>query len=349
MFAWSPRDLEGYARHDSYIRRGAMLSFEILRTQERDRFWPRVVKDVAEWLDATAVCGFDLDGDGAPAAAATTGSRRLPLAAVEMQHELLTRSLARGRSLISNHPVLDPDLRDLAAELDGTGSVVHAVLLRAYQRSVGAMAVHWIGVPRPGFERRDGFYAYLENAALALALTNEREARERELDDLHRTAYTDALTGLPNHRALERELDAIAGSTLGILVLDFDGMREANAAFQNDYARGGDVLIRAFSRALGRLLRPGEFAARLHTAGDEFCVLLAGCDDAAALRRAGELEAALDALEVPASHRHVYGGASVGAAASLPGEPPLGTLARASVEMHVRKVARRARRSETST
>jgi len=344
MFAWTPRDLEGYARQDSYVRRGAMLSFEILRAREREVFWPRAVKDVAEWLDATAVRGFDLDGDGAAVRSAATGSGRLPAAAVEMEHELLERALACGRSLISNHPRLDHDLWDLAEALDATGSVVHALLLRAYQRSVGAMVVHWIGVPRPGFERRDGFYTYLENAALALALIQEREARRIELDDLHRTAYTDALTGLPNHRALERELDAVAGSKLAILVLDFDGMRAVNAAFQNDYARGGDVLICAFSKALGRLLRPGEFAARLHTAGDEFCVLLAGCDEATALRRAGELEAALDGLEVPATHRHVYGGASVGAAAARVGEPPLGTLARASVQMHERKLARRARR-----
>jgi hypothetical protein len=41
MFAWSPRDLDAYARHDSYIRRGAMLSFEILRIQERASFWAR--------------------------------------------------------------------------------------------------------------------------------------------------------------------------------------------------------------------------------------------------------------------------------------------------------------------
>ncbi|HSD01286.1 MAG TPA: diguanylate cyclase [Gaiellales bacterium] len=344
MFAWSPRDLDAYARQDSYMRRGAMLSFEILRVHEREGFWPRVVENVAEWLDATAVHGFDLDAEGTPVPAPATGRRRLPPAAVEVERELLTRALERGRSLISNHSALDRDLRDVAAELETTGSVVHAVLLRAYQRSVGAMVVHWIGVPRPGFERREGFFTYLENAALALALIQEREARARELDELHRTAYTDALTGLPNHRALDRELAAVAGSRLAILVLDFDGMREANAAFQNDYARGGDVLIIAFSGALGRLLRPGEFAARLHTAGDEFCVLVPGCDEAAALHRAGELEAALDGLDVPHTHRHVYGGASVGAAAGLPSEPPMGTLARASIAMHERKLARRAQR-----
>jgi GGDEF domain-containing protein len=41
-----------------------------------------------------------------------------------------------------------------------------------------------------------------------------------------------------------------------VLVLDFDGLRAANAAFGN--RDGGDVLIAAFGRALSRLAAPGE-------------------------------------------------------------------------------------------
>jgi diguanylate cyclase (GGDEF)-like protein len=343
MFAWTPRGLDAYSRAtpDDYLRRGPMLSFGILRTHESGAIWPRLVKDVTEWLDATAVRGFDLEADHRLRATETTGAGTLPAAAVAMEQALLPRALDRGRSLISNHPMLDRDLACLRDELEGSGSVVHAVLLRANRRSVGAMSVHWIGVPRPGFERRDGFYTYLENASLALALAQERELRQRELDDLYRTAYSDALTGLPNQRALQRELDTRAGTPFGVVVLDFDGMREANAAFQNDYALGGDVLIRAVAAALANHVRPGEFAARLHTAGDEFCLLVPG----APAGRATQLEEVLDALDVPATHRHVYGGASVGAASALPGEPPAETLARASVAMHERKAVRRARRA----
>jgi diguanylate cyclase (GGDEF)-like protein len=347
MYAWTPRGLDAYTRTtpDDYLRRGAILSFGILRTHERRAIWPRLVKDVAEWLDATAVRGLDLETDHRLQATEATGDHTLPAAAMAMELALLPRALERGRSLISNHPMLDDDLAPLADELDASGSVVHAVLLRADRRSVGAMGIHWIGVPRPGFERRDGFYTYLENASLALALAQERELRQRDLDDLHRTAYSDALTGLPNQRALKRELEARAGTPVGVVVLDFDGMREANAAFQNDYALGGDVLIRAFAEALVDHIRPGEFAARLHTAGDEFCVLLPSADADAAAVRAVQLEEILDGLDVPATHRHVYGGASVGAATALPGEAPAETLARASVAMHERKAARRARRT----
>jgi diguanylate cyclase (GGDEF)-like protein len=345
MFAWSPRSLEDFGSppEGEYLRRSAMLSFGILRTHERRQLWPRLVKDVAEWLDASAVRGFDLGPGDELILSTSTGEPAPPAAALAMEQALLPRALERGRSLISNHPLLDPDLHWLGDGLHASGSVVHAVLLRAERRSVGAIGVHWIGVPRPGFERRAGFFTYLENASLALALAGEREQLTAELEQLRRTAYTDALTGLPNQRALERELSARADAAVGVVVLDFDGMREANAAFENDYALGGDVLIRAFASALGELLRPGEMAARMHTAGDEFCVLLPGAGDADAGRRAAELEAALDDLQVPDTHRHVYGGASVGAAAGGEGEAPHETLARASVAMHARKAARRER------
>lgn len=347
MYAWTPRGLDAYTRttSDDYLRRGAMLSFGILRTHESGAIWRRLVKDVAEWLDATTVRGFDLEAGHRVRETETTGTEPLPVAAVAMEQALLPRALERGRSLVSNHPMLDGDLAWLADELHASGSVVHAVLLRVDGRSVGAMGIHWIGVPRPGFERRDGFYTYLENASLAVALAQERELRQRELDDLYQTAYSDALTGLPNQRALQRELAARAGTPLGVVVLDFDGMREANAAFQNDYTLGGDVLIRAFAETLAENVRPGEFAARLHTAGDEFCMLLPGADADAAAARAAQLEDILDGLDVPATHRHVYGGASVGAAAALAGEAPAETLARASVAMHERKAVRRARRA----
>ena len=86
------------------------------------------------------------------------------------------------------------------------------------------------------------------------------------------------MTGLPNQAGLDRELQRHDDThPLGILVADFDGMREANSAFDNNYELGGDVLIRAVAAELGRFTDSDEFAARLHTRGDEFCLLLPGC------------------------------------------------------------------------
>jgi len=90
---------------------------------------------------------------------------------------------------------------------------------------------------------------------------------------LERAAHIDALTRLQNQAALEAALARHADTIpIGVLVLDFDGMRAANAAFANDYARGGDVLIVAVAQVLERFAGPGELAARMHTHGDEFCL-----------------------------------------------------------------------------
>jgi diguanylate cyclase (GGDEF)-like protein len=254
-----------------------------------------------------------------------------------MERVLTRRSLARERSLISNHPRLDPDLAPLAVALAAANSVVHIMHLRANAETHGLIAVHWLSKPRPGFERRAGFYSYWDNAGLAVALVQERAALER-------TAYVDALTGLPNQRSLDAALERHAGTDpLGVLVLDFDGMRAANAAFENDYARGGDVLIVAVANALRDFAGEGELAARMHTRGDEFCLLLPGSDEAATARRGERLQQLLTDLEVPETHRHVYRGASVGGAARTPGEPIAETLARASRAMHERKRATRSR------
>ena len=86
----------------------------------------------------------------------------------------------------------------------------------------------------------------------------------------------DKLTGLPNEHALDDELARHRTTTpFSALVLDFDGLREANAHF-NSYELGGDVLDHAVGQALAGLARGDEFAARLHTAGDEFALLLPG-------------------------------------------------------------------------
>jgi diguanylate cyclase (GGDEF)-like protein len=330
MYAWNDDGSSQPAQPD-YMRRAAMYSYDILRIRDRDELWQRTTRGIAEWVEASVVRGFQLDPSGRPSLFVQSAPVELPPPARRMESELMAQALVCGRSLISNHPRLDPALADSARELAATDSMVHVLLLRTERRTHGVCAIHWLGTPRPSFERRSGFYLFAENAALAIAMAEERAA-------LRHAAHVDPLTRLPNHPAFEAELERHAATTpMGVLVLDFDGMRAANAAFANDYARGGDVLIVAVARALERFAAPAEFPARMHTRGDEFCLLLPGSDHAMTQARGRALEAMLDELDVPESHRHVYRGASVGAAAREPGETLAQTVARASVAMHERK------------
>jgi diguanylate cyclase (GGDEF)-like protein/PAS domain S-box-containing protein len=120
----------------------------------------------------------------------------------------------------------------------------------------------------------------------------ELRRAERELE--HHASH-DPLTGLPNRRRLQLELQhAIAhatqtGDSMALLYLDLDGFKGANDRAGH---AAGDRLLRDVAERLQQGLRNGDFVARV--GGDEFVVLLPGCRDASAARMvADELRARL--------------------------------------------------------
>jgi diguanylate cyclase (GGDEF)-like protein len=268
------------------------------------------------------------------------GLEPLPESAMLLEPALAAQAVAGGKALISDHPRLYPELRSLAVRCSHERVIVHALLVRANGQTLGVAAAHWVERSRPGYEERSGAYLFWDNVGLALAMSNERERVKRELERLRRLALEAELNGLPNQRALHEELEprlAAGAPAVALLYVDFDGMREANNAL--GYEAGGDFLIRTVGQSIPGLLLPGELAARLHRAGDEFaCVLHTGEDGRA---RAAALENKLDAIAVPKTHEPFYGGASVGWATSRPGEALAALIARAAESMQDRKRRRR--------
>jgi diguanylate cyclase (GGDEF)-like protein/PAS domain S-box-containing protein len=101
--------------------------------------------------------------------------------------------------------------------------------------------------------------------------------RRHSADAIHRLAYYDVLTGLPNRRMMTERLDAMvatanAGRGLGaVLYIDLDNFKHVNDA------RGhatGDALLKHTAKNLANVVRKGDTVARL--GGDEFVVLLDG-------------------------------------------------------------------------
>jgi diguanylate cyclase (GGDEF)-like protein len=321
------------------FRRAVGCAFAVLRERDPERQRALIAFDTSDLLDAsvvrefapTPVGGWQLTDDQTTA---------LPPLAEQMETELLPRALAAGHSLISSHPNLDPTLARLARACRKARITTHMLVLRSDQKIFGALAVHWIGCERPPLEYRVAFYYYWDTVGLAVAVAEERQRVEAELARLGRRAFSDTLTGLPNTLALEDELQRHADTyPFSAIALDFDGMREANTAF--GYTAGGDVLIRLVGQALAQLAHNDEFPARLYTAGDEFVVLLPAADAERARTRADEIEAALDALATPETHKGLYHGASVGYAVRQSGETPGQTLGLAIEAMRKRKLARR--------
>lgn len=93
-------------------------------------------------------------------------------------------------------------------------------------------------------------------------------------------ASTDALTGLPNRRALEARLSDIGGGTslFALLLGDLDHFKSLNDHHGHP---AGDAALRLFAEVLTASLGPNDHAARW--GGEEFCVVLAGADAEAAV------------------------------------------------------------------
>jgi diguanylate cyclase (GGDEF)-like protein/PAS domain S-box-containing protein len=114
-------------------------------------------------------------------------------------------------------------------------------------------------------DRVAGFYLLAED------VTEHKQMYQRlEHESLH-----DALTGLPNRRALMRRLkEAIAraqrhGKSLAVLFMDLDGFKRLNDSLGHEF---GDSVLVHFATTVSAIMRETDFLARL--AGDEFVAVL---------------------------------------------------------------------------
>lgn len=107
-----------------------------------------------------------------------------------------------------------------------------------------------------------------------IAIKSDITQRKRQEEQLEYLATHDALTDLPNRRALERELArAVARAARGVesalVLLDMDNLKMLNDSLGHS---AGDKALIALAERLRANLRPQDLLARV--AGDEFVVLL---------------------------------------------------------------------------
>jgi diguanylate cyclase (GGDEF)-like protein len=113
-------------------------------------------------------------------------------------------------------------------------------------------------------------------------------------------ASTDALTGLPNNRAVQDTLKRMvaqasrAVSPLTAIMLDLDHFKQIND--KHGHGRGDDVLA-AVGAVLDATLRASDFAGRY--GGEEFVILLPQTDRHEGVVVAEKLRAAIEAIVVP--------------------------------------------------
>jgi diguanylate cyclase (GGDEF)-like protein len=114
------------------------------------------------------------------------------------------------------------------------------------------------------------------------ALLEEKETLKNSLAEsearYRRLAYVDELTGLPNRRAFNLQLEkawtdaTISGKDLALLILDADLFKQYNDSVGH---LGGDACLRSIAQVTASIVEAAKgFAARI--GGEEFAVILPG-------------------------------------------------------------------------
>ncbi|WP_156678469.1 sensor domain-containing diguanylate cyclase [Sphingomonas profundi] len=168
----------------------------------------------------------------------------------------------------------------------------------------------------------------------------DRHLHEQEL---HRTANTDSLTGLPNRKMFEDRLaretspEAQEPGPYAILLIDLDGFKSVNDTLGH---QAGDEVLRNIGERLRGPIFSHAFAARL--GGDEFVILITRPRDCAKLPQL--IQAVLRELRHMVERSGVRRAitATVGAALSEDGsDTPHEMLRRADLALYAAKRAER--------
>jgi diguanylate cyclase (GGDEF)-like protein len=200
------------------------------------------------------------------------------------------------------------------------GTVLYQPLIRGGV-AVGVLSVAW----QAGYAVAGARENVIELLAHEAALVLGRADQVTQLTDM---AETDPLTGLPNRRAWDaRVARAVTGDeAVTVAILDLDNFKLFNDTHGH---QGGDRLLRETALAWGDQLRGDDLLVRL--GGEEFALLLVGCDEAAASDVTERLREAVTEKQT----------CSAGIAVRRPGEPFESVIARADQALYDAKAAGR--------
>ena len=136
---------------------------------------------------------------------------------------------------------------------------------------------------------------------LVLARIKVHLRLKHKSEKLERMALIDALTDIPNRRALEKIIKKECRRTrrenafLSILMIDVDHFK----AFNDTYGHGaGDECLRAVAQKITKTLqRPGDVAGRY--GGEEFVAVLPDCDQSGAVLVAEKIRCNVEMMKIP--------------------------------------------------
>ncbi|MBK9164419.1 MAG: diguanylate cyclase [Acidobacteria bacterium] len=213
----------------------------------------------------------------------------------------------RSRKSVSN---VDPalDFAFTGADIAASFRTMAAVPLVAGDRLIGVVSLYASKIE--SFE--DEHLRIFETASKLAADAIEKALVHAETQ-LH--ALTDALTGLPNSRALigefAREVQRAgrSGTSFQLLILDLDGFKKVNDTFGHKF---GDAMLRGIGNVIREQLRDYDFLARY--GGDEFVAIVSETDPEFVRNLSRRIEEEVAAFELIDEGGAANVGISIGAA-----------------------------------
>ncbi len=170
------------------------------------------------------------------------------------------------------------------------------------------------------------------------------EFTRRRLSEEEETSRTDTLTGLYNRRAFDLEVPGFIEralalrSPLAMLVMDLDAFKPVNDTLGH---AAGDAVLCGVAKVLQQGVRKSDLPCRF--GGDEFVIVLADLDEAAARERAEVLRAAIGTMPQVGSERGICVTATMGGTLLREGETAEAFLHRADEALNTAKRAGRDR------
>jgi diguanylate cyclase (GGDEF)-like protein len=200
-----------------------------------------------------------------------------------------------GWSVDHREPVLanDAHMDPRSVQIPGTPFEPESMVivpLMAEGEVLGTLNIGRMGADEAHYSQNEFELTKLFAAQAAIALRNA-EAH----DEVKVQAERDALTGLRNHGAFQRELAGFlsvsATRQVAVLMMDLDRFKGYND--RNGHPAGDELLV-AVSRAIESCIRQGDRAYRY--GGDEFAVILPDCPRQPAEEVARRIRASIEAI-----------------------------------------------------
>ena len=194
-----------------------------------------------------------------------------------------------------------------------TGGIAHGLELRVRARDGEVLHLHLLGEAYRSGERTIGVVGTLQDAT----------ERTHAIQQIHRLAYYDVLTELPNrsrfHEKLAETLDLAkrANKAFALMFLDLDQFKRINDTLGHHV---GDDLLRIVAQRLTRVVRVEDGPSRgksperdvCRQGGDEFIVLLNGVTSEEQAARAANRVIETLAQPIAIGPQEVFVSASIG-------------------------------------